>query len=163
MWPIAALLLLPLVEIGLFVTLGGALGLWGTLAFVIGSAVLGVMVLRRQNLRGGADLRAALARADDPAPAMARLAMTAFGAVLMIVPGFLTTAAGVVLLLPPVQGALAQALRRRGLRASVFAARATAGPEDIIEGDYTRTPEDAPPPAGHLPRPTHSPTTRRPH
>ena len=47
MWVFAAFLAVPLIEIGLFVTLGGVLGLWLTLAFVFGSTMLGVVVLRR--------------------------------------------------------------------------------------------------------------------
>ena len=47
MWVFALILAVPLIEIGLFVTLGGVLGLWGTLAFVLASSVLGVSILRR--------------------------------------------------------------------------------------------------------------------
>ena len=47
MWIFAAFLALPLIEIGLFVTLGGVLGLWLTLGFVLGSALLGGFILRR--------------------------------------------------------------------------------------------------------------------
>ncbi|MFN6005839.1 MAG: FxsA family protein, partial [Paracoccaceae bacterium] len=46
MWIILAILAWPLVEIALFVTLGGTLGLWLTLAWVLLTGVIGVLILK---------------------------------------------------------------------------------------------------------------------
>jgi UPF0716 protein FxsA len=46
MWLMLALLALPLIEIALFVVIGGAIGLWPTLAWVVLSVVLGVVILK---------------------------------------------------------------------------------------------------------------------
>ncbi|MEY4697155.1 MAG: hypothetical protein RIT14_1583, partial [Pseudomonadota bacterium] len=53
----AVLLLWPLIEIGLFVTLGAALGLGLTLLIVLGTGVWGVWLLRGQGLRTADRLR----------------------------------------------------------------------------------------------------------
>jgi UPF0716 protein FxsA len=143
MWVAIALLAWPLVEIGLFVTVGGAIGLWWTLAVVLGTGVLGGVILRNAaRMTGGAGLR-------DPRQMVltaARGGMTLAAGVLLILPGFLTDALGLILLIPPVQVLVVSLLARRvtmataGVRPS---GRAT-GREDVIEGDFERVePVDA--------------------
>ena len=41
---------IPIIEIGLFISVGGMIGLWPTLAIVILTAILGTALLRRQGL-----------------------------------------------------------------------------------------------------------------
>ena len=53
-------IVLILIEIALFITLGGAIGLLPSLAVIFGTGVLGVAVMRRQGRRAALDLRAAL-------------------------------------------------------------------------------------------------------
>ena len=83
MWVGAAFLVLPLVEIALFVVVGGWIGLWSTLAVVIGSGILGVTLLRRM---GAPSL--GVVRGDLLSP-LAERALLAVAAMLLILPGFL--------------------------------------------------------------------------
>lgn len=114
MWIVIGVLALPLVEIGLFVTLGAKLGLWLTLAWVILTAVLGVLLLKgmaeagRQNLRQG--LREGI---DDPLSPIAHQALIGMAAVLLILPGFFTDAMGLLLLIRPVRTLIIRLLGRR--------------------------------------------------
>lgn len=101
MWLLVVLIGWPLAEIALFVTLGGAIGLWPTMAMVIGSGFLGVAVLRGRGLRSFEQMRRSMAL--NPHQPMAEGLVTKFAAVLLILPGFLTDALGLVLLIPPVQ------------------------------------------------------------
>ena len=112
--PFAWLFLLwPLLEIGLFVTLGGWIGVWATLAIVLGSAVLGVFVIRWQTrFVMGQVLRDLQSLGDAVTPA-AHSAMIVLAGVLLILPGFLTDALGLVLLLPPVRNFAIGLLRAR--------------------------------------------------
>ena len=57
MWFLILLIAWPLIEIGLFVEIGGRLGLWPTLGLVLGTAALGIAVLRAQGDRAQAGLR----------------------------------------------------------------------------------------------------------
>lgn len=128
MWIIALILALPLIEIGLFVTLGGALGLWLTLALVLGSTLLGVAVLRR-----GAGMR-------RPGGGMMQLAgsgLSAVAAILLILPGFLTSFLGLLLLLPVVQRAVIALVGQRLAARGLGFQTGRPPPEDVIEGDYT--------------------------
>ena len=48
MWLFFAFLLVPLVEIALFIQIGGLIGLWATLAIVVLTAVAGTMLVKSQ-------------------------------------------------------------------------------------------------------------------
>lgn len=99
MWVFALFLAVPLIEIGLFVTVGGWLGLWMTLAIIFATGFLGISILRGQGTR----LRGLSAGLHDPLALMADGGLLMLSAILLILPGFLTDSMGVLLLLPPVR------------------------------------------------------------
>ena len=114
MWIVLGLLALPLVEIGLFVTLGAKLGLWLTLGWVVLTGVLGVLLLKSMALAGGETLRRGFREGlQDPLSPLAHRALVGVAAVLLILPGFFTDALGLVLLLPPVRSAIYAFLKSR--------------------------------------------------
>ena len=112
MWLFALIVGLPLIEIALFVTVGAWLGLWATLGIVLGTAALGISLLRQQGTTVRTDLRSALTGAGT-APQLIGNAMTIVAAILLILPGFLTDALGLLLMLPPIQRLVAAAIARR--------------------------------------------------
>lgn len=118
MWIVLGLLALPLVEIGLFVTLGAKLGLWLTLGWVVLTGVLGVFLLKSMALAGGETLRRGFQEGlQDPLSPLAHRALVGVAAMLLILPGFFTDALGLVLLLPPVRALIIKGLagRMRGV------------------------------------------------
>ncbi|WP_127901335.1 FxsA family protein [Solirhodobacter olei] len=131
--PILALLvLLPMIEIGLFVTLGAWIGLWGTLGIVLASALLGASVIRRQGFVTMLEVREALQMRRDPGPKLADGALTVLAGVLLIVPGFFTDAVGLLLLVPPLRAAvIAWGGRNMRLRGMVI----QSGPQSRTQGD----------------------------
>lgn len=154
MWLFAVFLGLPLIEIGLFVTVGGWLGLVWTLAIVIGTGVLGVWIMRRQGQRAAGDLRRAVLDRKDPLKVLAGDVLTVLAGALLVLPGFLTDTLGLLLLLPVTQRLIGLLVARRAMQA--VAARATrpgrfaSGPHrpaDIIDATWEELPPDpkAPP------------------
>jgi UPF0716 protein FxsA len=143
MWFPAILLVWPLVEIALFVTVGGWLGLWWTLTIVIGTGVLGVWLIRRQGLQAGEGIRRALAARTDPAATLAAGALGLVAAVLLILPGFLTDTLGALLLLPPIRRIVAGALARRAadLRVVRTAGGTSRSSPEVIDGTWEELPE----------------------
>ena len=114
MWVLVGILALPLVEIGLFVTLGAQLGLWLTLAWVLLTGVLGILLLKGMALAGRERLRQGLQDGlHDPLSPLAHKALVGVAAVLLILPGFFTDAVGLVLLLPPVRALIIGGMARR--------------------------------------------------
>lgn len=137
MWLFALFLAYPLIEISLFVVIGGWIGLWPTLAVVLGTGVLGVSVLRGLGLKAGRDLRM---RVRDPGVLLAQGAMSMVAAVLLILPGFLTDGLGLVLLVPWVQRlVLALVLARmsaRGFGQGPRSAPMGPGGGPVIDGEF---------------------------
>jgi UPF0716 protein FxsA len=133
MWIALALLAWPLIEIGLFVTVGGTIDLWWTLAIVLGTGVLGAVILRNvARLSGGGRLR-------DPRMMVltaTRGGMNLLAGILLILPGFLTDVLGLILLIPPVQVLVAGVLAARVGVSAQGPQRASR--DDVIEGDYER-------------------------
>jgi len=154
----ALLTVLPLLEIGLLVKFGQWVGVWLTLAVVIGTAVVGVGVLQRQGLAMVLRTQEAMMRGEPPVGAMLEGAMTVMAGVLLIMPGLLTDAIGLLLLIAPVRhflaGRLAAGIFGAGdVHVEVFEAehrhdRRTGngghGAENggpVIEGDFERLDE----------------------
>lgn len=103
---LVGLVLLILAEVTLYVTLGAAIGLTATLAVVLGTGVAGVLVVRSQGrhmverlVETAMDRRNPLRTAGDGM-------LVALAGVLLVLPGFLTDVAGLVLMLPPVRRAI---------------------------------------------------------
>lgn len=133
MWIVLGLLALPLVEIGLFVTLGARLGLWLTLAWVLLTGVLGVALLKTVALDGSDRLRRGFRDGlHDPLSPLAQRALVGVAAALLILPGFFTDALGLVLLLPPVRTLIIRALGNR-MRGVVVLRRGAGFRDDPYE------------------------------
>lgn len=119
MWLLLPFVILPIVEIALFIQVGGLIGVLPTLALVLGSAVLGAAVMRRQGARAMLDLQQAMQEFRDPARPMAHGALVMIAGLLLMVPGLLTSAIGLLLLIPGVRALL---LRWMGRRVTVASA-----------------------------------------
>ena len=94
MWFFALFLFIPLIEIALFIQVGGLIGLFPTLAFVMLTAITGSMLIRRQGAREMANLRSSFENLNDPTEPLAHGAMILFSGALLITPGFFTDAVG---------------------------------------------------------------------
>ncbi|WP_416357223.1 FxsA family protein [Aureimonas phyllosphaerae] len=139
-----ALLALPLIEIGVFIWVGGEIGVWPTLALVILSIVVGAALLKRQTL---STLRAAQAEARAgrlPERQIVHGAMIALAGILLILPGFVTDVVGLLLFLPPVRDFVWHRLRSRIVVVGPTGARTAPyrqpGPEviDLTGGEFRR-------------------------
>jgi len=110
---LVALIGVPLLEIALFIEVGGRIGLGPTLALIVLSAVIGGWLLRAQGI--GVLLRAQRQLADGMLPVMEMFEAlcVVMGGALLLAPGFFTDAVGALLLIPAVRRALYRHLRRR--------------------------------------------------
>ncbi|ODP98456.1 membrane protein FxsA [Salinivibrio sp. SS3] len=115
MFPILLLLfiLVPVIEIGLFIQVGGWLGLWPTLALVLITAFVGASLVRSQGLMTLASVQDRLNRGELPAQQILEGVMLAVAGVLLLTPGFMTDAMGMLVLLPAPRAALAKQVMKR--------------------------------------------------
>ena len=144
MWLFALFVALPLIEIALFVTIGGAIGLWATLAWVLGTGFAGVAVIRAQGARSLVDLRREADLMRNPLSPLAHGAVTVLAGMLLILPGFLTDAVGLLLLIPPLRSLLIATLAARIAVSGGFAGSPRRADQvEVIDAEFTViTPED---------------------
>lgn len=148
MYLLIAFILVPLIEIALFIQVGGAIGLWPTLAIVILTAIAGTWLVRQQGLQAIQNLQKSFSELQDPTRPLADGAMILISGALLLTPGFFTDGVGFALLMPPVRKAVYDYLRKR---VKVHRFEMGQGPQrprrrpddDVIDGDYSEvTPED---------------------
>lgn len=150
MWLFLIFVAVPIIEIALFIQVGGAIGLWPTLAIVVLTAVAGTWLMRQQGMMTLAKLQKSLAEGGNPADPMAQGAMILVAGVLLLTPGFFTDTVGFLLLLPPVRAALIKWISARIVASgSVRFSSTTSAPErsasTTIETDYIIIDEDSEP------------------
>ena len=144
MWIFVALVAIPIIEIALFIEIGGAIGLLPTIGLVILTAVAGAVLLRAQGFATLARLQSSLEEGGDPSGPLAHGAMIVFAGALLLTPGFFTDAVGFLLLLPPVRETLMRKLGPVIARRMVVASGGQAGfggqphgaKSDVIDASY---------------------------
>lgn len=134
MYLFLAFLLVPIIEIALFIKVGGAIGLWPTLSIVVLTAVLGTWLVRTQGRMAINQLQRSFAELDDPTEPLAHGAMILVAGVLLLTPGFFTDAVGFALLFPPVRVAVFRFVKTR-VSIQSFQMGPGPAPRDMREGD----------------------------
>jgi UPF0716 protein FxsA len=107
---------IPAIEIGLFVTIGGQIGAFATVAVVLFTGIAGAALARSQGTRVLRDVQESLARGEMPTDELVEGALVLFGGALLLTPGFLTDFLGVTCLLPPTRKALAAVLKAQAVK-----------------------------------------------
>nr|WP_304622835.1 FxsA family protein [Photobacterium sp. OFAV2-7] len=106
-------IVVPIIEIALFVQLGGFLGLWPTIALVLVTAVVGASLVRSQGIATLMSVQSRLQQGELPAQQIVEGVMLAVAGVLLLTPGFMTDALGMLVLLPAPRAMLAKQLMSR--------------------------------------------------
>ncbi|WP_315905304.1 FxsA family protein [Vibrio fluvialis] len=112
MFPILLILFIavPVIEIGLFIQVGGVLGLWPTIALVLITAFVGASLVRSQGLHTLMTVQQRMQNGEIPAQQIVEGVMLAVAGVLLLTPGFMTDAMGMLILLPSPRAMLAKYL-----------------------------------------------------
>ena len=107
------LLLLPAVEIAVFIKVGQVIGAWKVLALVFLSAILGAALLRYQSIGVIRRLDRDLKQGRTPDASLFDGFLIVVGGVLLIVPGFVTDIVGLLLMIPFVRRLVRNFLKSR--------------------------------------------------
>lgn len=100
------ILALPIVELTLLIEVGQAIGSVPTVLLTIFTAVAGLWIVRMEGLAVARRMQQAMARGEPIVEEMIHGFFLFLAGLMLLFPGFLTDAAGAVLLLPPVRLAL---------------------------------------------------------
>lgn len=128
------LLLLPLLEIAGFIVVGGWIGVIPTLLLIILTTMLGFAVLRVKGFKNLMEMQRNMAAGRLPQTEMMGHSLLMFGALLLVMPGFITDSFGLLLLTPSVRSAITKWLISKGM---------TPPPpkRGVIEGEWHRDDE----------------------
>ena len=131
-----AMIVVPIVEIAVFIELGGYLGLWPTIGTVILTAMVGSALLRLQGLSTLRRVMQSVERGRLPlAEVFDGLCLLVAGA-LLLTPGFVTDAVGLLLFVPAFRAALGRLLARYLVASGRVTVSAGAAGETIIDGEF---------------------------
>nr|WP_216613364.1 FxsA family protein [Vibrio sp. 99-8-1] len=151
----------PVIEIGLFIQVGGFLGLWPTMALVLVTAFVGASLVRSQGLQTLMSVQGRLQQGEIPAQQILEGVMLAVAGVLLLTPGFMTDAFGMLVLLPAPRAKIAKELMKRvkvnsissggfhaqsGFGQSPFGQdpfNSTQNDNNTFEGEYERKEDEA--------------------
>jgi UPF0716 protein FxsA len=139
-----AFILIPIVEIGLLIRCGQALGVGPTLGLILLTGVIGAALARHQGARTWLRIQESMGRGELPALALFEGLLIFVAGVVLVTPGILTDLFGFALLVPPIRSAVARGVSRHfrgqlivgpglhmpGQDASPFT------PDDIIDVEY---------------------------
>ena len=95
-----ALILVPIIEIYLFIKIGGQLGAFNTISLIFITAIIGVFYARYEGLNTLRSGFSQLIKNEAPIYEIISGAAIAFAALLLIVPGFATDLFGFLLIFP---------------------------------------------------------------
>ena len=142
-WVFLAFLLVPLIEITLFINVGGLIGIWPTLAIVVLTAMIGSWLVRSQGLSALNNVKGSFSSLQDPTEHIAHGAMILFSGALLLTPGFFTDGIGFLLLIPGVRTSVIQYFKKRTTTVIYSTGQYRGGRNvdgEIIEGEFSETP-----------------------
>jgi len=108
-----AFTLVPFVEIYILIKIGSYIGALNTVVVVILTGLLGALLARYQGLRTALRVRESLQRGEIPGSEMLDALLILLAGIVLLTPGFLTDAAGIMLLVPRTRSLCKQWIRRK--------------------------------------------------
>lgn len=97
------LLIVPIVEIGAFIIIGGQIGVIPTLLMILVTAIVGTFLLRQQGLQLVNKIQTEMNAGKVPGKALSDGAMILVAGILLLTPGFVTDSIGFLLFVPGVR------------------------------------------------------------
>lgn len=131
-----ALILVPVAEIAVFVEVGGRIGVWPTVGTIILTALVGTALLRQQGLSTLLKVQESLEQNRFPvAELFDGLCLLVAGA-LLLTPGFVTDAVGLLLFVPVFRSILSGLLWRRLVASGHIKSHSGENGATVIEGEF---------------------------
>ena len=141
-------ILVPIIEIAVFIQVGELFGLSFTLLIIVITAIFGVHLLKQQGLRAWRDIQLSMTQGHLPAVEMAAAVQLLFAGVLLLTPGFVTDIIGFALMVPQLRLKLAGKMIASGvIIAATKSSSSTYRPDNgqtpshqgrTIEGDFEK-------------------------
>ena len=124
---ILLILLVPIVEIYLFIKIGSQIGAFNTISLILVTAIVGIYYARYEGLNTLKSGISQIIKNEMPVYEIISGAAIAFAAILMILPGFLTDFLGIIIIFP---------WTRKLLFKNIKVKKQKKEDENFIEGEY---------------------------
>ena len=130
-----SIILIPVIEIYLFIKLGSQIGAFTTISLIFATAVIGIYYAKYEGLNTLKSGFLQLSRNESPAYEVISGAAIAFAALLLIIPGFATDVIGFLLIFP---------ITRKFLFGKIISKNKNKEnlKKDYIEGDFEDIEDD---------------------
>ncbi|MAV01375.1 MAG: FxsA [Rhodobacteraceae bacterium] len=100
MWLFLLFIVIPIVEIVLFIKIGSLLGLWLTILVVVLTAIVGTNLVKSQGLNAIKEVQSSFLQGQDIARSLINGTLILIAGVLLLTPGFFTDFIGITFLIP---------------------------------------------------------------
>ena len=127
---------IPLVEIAILIKIGSIIGAGYTIALVIGTAFLGVSLLRIQGISTLAKVQANISRGQLPATELIEGLILLISGALLLTPGFFTDSIGFLMLVPTLRQRLAETFFVNFMKNRINIRQKQTRNGNIIEGEH---------------------------
>lgn len=148
-WLLAVLFVaMPIAEIYVIIQVGQVIGVWWTIVLLIADSIFGSWLIKREGGRAWRALTTSLNTGKMPARELADGALILVGGTLMLSPGFVTDAFGMLLILPftrPIARRILTRVVTRKLLASSYSTRNAPRPGPaggtVVQGEVVDPPQ----------------------
>tara|TARA_B100001113_G_C20694574_1_gene442297 strand:+ start:25 stop:450 length:426 start_codon:yes stop_codon:yes gene_type:complete len=132
------IILVPIIEIYLFIKIGAQIGAFNTISLIFITAVIGVFYARYEGLNTLRSGFSQLIKNELPAYEIISGAAIAFAALLLIIPGFATDLIGFLLIFPLTRKLLLMKFNKKFENTSSIKSKYIDGESEDIENDDDR-------------------------
>lgn len=140
---LALFIIIPILEVYAFLTVGAAVGILETLALCVLTAIIGGILVKQQGLETLFKAQNNLHGGKLPVQEIFDGFCLIIAGALLLTPGFVTDIAGFLLLLAPFRRFLRLKLEKSG-KFNVHMGQKTSYNDDIIDGEYETVAPDVP-------------------
>ena len=126
-----AIILIPTIEIYLFIKIGGLIGALNTIFLIFLTAFIGIYYARAEGLNTLNSGLRKMFKNEVPAYEMLSSALIGIGAIFLIIPGFATDFFGFLIIFPPTRKIMFKKFSKRNNKNNFNEKK-----EDYIEGEY---------------------------
>ena len=102
-----AFIIIPIIEISIFITIGSNIGIINTIAIILITALVGIFLVRRKGIKLLFDAQRNLSQGIMPTEEIKGAIFLLVSGLLLITPGFFTDCVGFTVFLRPVQNFIA--------------------------------------------------------
>lgn len=113
----------PIVELWVIIRVGSAIGFLNTLAIIVGVAVLGSWLVKREGLRVWRRFTESVSRGRVPTRELVDGVLILGAGALLLTPGFVTDVFGVLMLFPPTRAVFRSLVMRSAKKRTIIVRR----------------------------------------